>query len=70
MPQRDIGKQNVYDPTSLCPECGKVRHVSRAQARRHANRRGGPKGHVYQCGGFWHITSVSARSMAARRGNR
>jgi hypothetical protein len=53
-------------------ECGKVRYLTRSQAKRnarafHGKRRG--KLRAYRCdGGFWHLTSQStARTTFYRR---
>lgn len=47
-------------------ECGKVRYLTRKEARHHARTFRGShdygKLRAYQCdGGFWHLTSQSAR---------
>lgn len=51
--------------------CGKIRYLSKAQAKATARAfRGARRGKVraYQCaGGFWHLTSVSAERMAVLR---
>jgi hypothetical protein len=41
---------------AACPDCGKIRYPSRAEARRHA-RRHGTRRRAYRCGEFWHLAS-------------
>lgn len=40
-----------------CPTCGKLRWLTRADAKRVSRRIKGRKGrlHAYQCGEYWHV---------------
>jgi hypothetical protein len=49
-----------------CPDCGKVRYMTRKGARR-AGPRMGATVHTYRCGAFWHVTTETAEQTAARR---
>lgn len=47
-----------YRGGDRCPDCGKLRYLTRAEAKRIARRV--PKDHrgrlsVYRCGDFWHL---------------
>ncbi len=54
----------TYIPSSShCPDCGKLRYLSRKNAKiAAAHNRGKGKGAVwraYKCGDFWHLTTES-----------
>lgn len=43
-----------------CPSCGKVRFLSKADAKKTIGRMKGRNGrmHAYRCGDFWHLGHV------------
>jgi hypothetical protein len=44
-----------------CPDCGKVRYRTRADARAARRQLSGDRPRrVYQCGDYWHLTSQDA----------
>ena len=55
-----------------CPDCGKRRYSSRAQAKRaaRANRCPGRRLRAYRCGGWWHLTSRDAGTVTYYRERR
>jgi hypothetical protein len=53
--------------TSACPDCGKIRYMTRKGARRAGTRHTGSAVHVYRCGDFFHFTTESAGQTAVRR---
>jgi hypothetical protein len=51
--------------TGQCPVCGKVRYLSRREAREAAARaHPGQRMRAYRCGGYWHLTSVTGEAAA------
>ena len=50
-------KVNLTGGGARCPDCGKVRYLTRAAAKRQAKRIQGREGRVnaYLCGDFWHL---------------
>ena len=55
---------------STCPDCGKLRYCSKAEAKQ-AERRMFPRkrSRAYQCGDFWHLaTWQPAAKVAFYRG--
>lgn len=54
-------------PTASCPMCGKVRYLSRKQARDAARRlRGSGHLNAYRCGEFWHLGHLPDPVRAGR----
>ena len=49
---------------SVCPDCGKVRYLSRADAKR-AARAKSQRARAYRCGQFWHLTHFGPASKVA-----
>lgn len=45
--------------TASCPDCGKVRYLTRADAKRSA-RRQSRRMRAYRCGQFWHLATFGA----------
>lgn len=47
----------VHYGAGSCPTCGKLRFLTRAQAKKTTRRMKGRRGrlHAYRCGDFWHI---------------
>lgn len=57
--QRD-GLSDLALSGARCPDCGKVRYVSRRAARKAASQLPQSQGRrmrAYKCGEFWHLTS-------------
>jgi hypothetical protein len=42
--------------TGTCPDCGKVRYLTRADAKQ-ALKRQSRRNRIYRCGDFWHTAS-------------
>jgi hypothetical protein len=52
---------------AACPDCGKIRYMTRKGARRAGTRHTGSAVHTYPCGDFFHFTTETAEQTAARR---
>lgn len=53
-----------------CPECGKIRYLTRAHAKKTARRLRGPRrGHLnaYKCGAFYHLGHLPADVVSGDR---
>ena len=65
-----LRKENPDPSYGECPDCGKVRYLSRRDARRAVARmkgNGGKARHAYRCGDYWHLTSRPAVVVTAYR---
>lgn len=43
-------------PSSICPSCGKIRYLSKSDAKKSTRRQGRQRSRYYQCGDYWHAT--------------
>ncbi len=56
-----------YEGGDRCPDCGKVRYLTRAIARKVAknlNRRRPGHLNAYRCGAFWHLGHLPSAVIA------
>lgn len=51
--------------TARCPACGKIRYLSRKDARVQRKLWPGVRLHAYRCGDFWHVTTEDSATTAA-----
>jgi hypothetical protein len=61
---RDGRPETQRPPAASCPVCGKVRYLSRADAKR-AARRQGRRCRAYHCGDFWHLADYQPAAKVA-----
>ena len=54
--------------SSRCPDCGKMRYESKADAKKSQRQQGRQNSRYYRCGDYWHATNwVSAENVRAWR---
>lgn len=63
------GADGFVGATVRCPDCGKCRYPTRADAKRVAKRRH-PGEHLapYRCGAFWHLGHLPAAAVYGSKG--
>lgn len=55
--------------STTCPTCGKLRFLTKAEAKKSARRMKGRSGRLnaYRCGEFWHLGHLPKVVVAGRR---